>query len=77
MTGENIRMLFMPRIDARIEKMRQELKDRRDPVCPDEVLLEYPGYTVGELARILGIREEALWACKGLGCAAAQCARFL
>ena len=36
-------------------------------LCPDEVLLEYPGYTVGELARILGIREEALWACKGLG----------
>ena len=35
--------------------------------CPDEVLLEYPGCTVGELARILGIREEALWACKGLG----------
>lgn len=34
-------------------------------LCPDEVLLEYPGYTVGELARILGIREEALWACKG------------
>ncbi|HIY28871.1 MAG TPA: ImmA/IrrE family metallo-endopeptidase [Firmicutes bacterium] len=36
-------------------------------LCPDEVLLEYPGCTVGELARILGIREEALWACKGLG----------
>ena len=36
-------------------------------LCPDEVLLEYPGYTVGELARILGIREEALWACKGIG----------
>ena len=36
-------------------------------LCPDEVLLEYPGYTVGELARILGIREEALWTCKGLG----------
>ena len=36
-------------------------------LCPDEVLLEYPDYTVGELARILGIREEALWACKGLG----------
>ena len=34
-------------------------------LCPDEVLLEYPGYTVGELARILGIRGEALWACKG------------
>lgn len=36
-------------------------------LCPDKVLLEYPGCTVGELARILGIREEALWACKGLG----------
>lgn len=48
MTGENIRMLFMPRIDARIEKMRQELKDRRDPVCPDEVL-QYLLLTVREV----------------------------
>ena len=48
MTGENIRMLFMPRIDARIEKMRQELKDRRDPVCPDEVL-QYLLLTVREI----------------------------
>ena len=36
-------------------------------LCPDEVLLEYPGYPVGELARIGGCREDALWACKGLG----------
>lgn len=38
MSAENIRSLFVPRVDGRILKMREERKDRRDPVCPDEVL---------------------------------------
>ena len=38
MSAENIRSLFGPRADGRIVKMREERKDRRDPVCPDDVL---------------------------------------
>ena len=38
MSAENIRSLFVPRVDGRILKMREERKDRRDPVCLDEVL---------------------------------------
>lgn len=38
MTSEYIRSLTRLRTDGRILKMREELKDRRDPVCEDEVL---------------------------------------
>ena len=35
-------------------------------LCPDELLQEYPGYSLSQIARSLGLREEVL-ACKQLG----------
>lgn len=49
MTSEYIRSLTRLRTDGRILKMREELKDRRDPVCEDEVL-HYLLMTVRALA---------------------------
>ncbi len=49
MTSEYIRSLTRLRTDGRILKMREELKDRRDPVCEDEVL-NYLLMTVRALA---------------------------
>ena len=49
MTSEYIRSLTRLRTDGRILKLREALKDRRDPVCEDEVL-NYLLMTVRALA---------------------------
>ncbi len=49
MTSEYIRSLTRLRTDERILKLREALKDRRDPVCEDEVL-HYLLMTVRALA---------------------------
>ena len=49
MTSEYIRSLTRLRTDGRISKLREALKDRRNPVCEDEVL-NYLLMTVRALA---------------------------